>query len=42
MVVDIKKDMANVPKFLEDAFKVGFKYIKEYDDFIHLDLREIL
>lgn len=42
MVVDIKKDMADVPKFLEDAFKTGFKYVKEYDDFIHLDLREIL
>ena len=39
---DIKKDMANVPKFLEDAFTTGFKYVKEYDDFIHLDLREIL
>ena len=42
MVVDIKKDMADVPKFLEDAFTTGFKYVKEYDDFIHLDLREIL
>lgn len=42
MVVDIKKDMADVPKFLEDAVNTGFKYVKEYDKHIHLDLREIL
>jgi hypothetical protein len=42
MVVDVKKDMTDVPKFIEDAFKSGFKYVKEYDDFIHLDLRDVI
>jgi len=42
MVIDIKKDMTDVPKFIEDAFKSGFKYVKEYDDFIHLDLRDVI
>ena len=29
-------------KFIEDALNSGFKYVKEYDDFIHLDIREII
>jgi hypothetical protein len=42
MVVDIKKADFEADQFIESAFKNGFKYVKEYDDFIHLDLREIL
>ena len=43
MVIDIEKaGIKDVPKFLTDAFDNGFKYVKEYDKFIHLDLREIL
>jgi len=42
MVVDIKKTGFEADQFIESAFKNGFKYVKEYDDFIHLDLREIL
>ncbi len=42
LVVDIKKDMEDPAKFIENALKGGFKYVKEYDDKIHLDIREIL
>lgn len=42
LVIDIKKDMANPEMFMENALKGGFKYVKEYDDFIHLDIREII
>lgn len=42
MVVDIKKDGFDAERFIELAFANGFKYVKEYDEFIHLDLREIL
>lgn len=42
MVIDIKKTGFEADEFIESAFKHGFKYVKEYDDFIHLDLREIL
>jgi len=42
MVIDVNKDMDDPARFIELAFENGFKYVKEYDDFIHLDLREIL
>ena len=42
MVVDIKKAGLDAERFIELAFQNGFKYVKEYDEFIHLDLREIL
>lgn len=42
LVVDVKKDMPDPAKFIEDALLNGFQYVKEYDDFIHLDIREII
>ena len=42
LVVDIKKDMIDPAQFIKDALNNGFKYVKEYDDFIHLDIREII
>jgi hypothetical protein len=42
LVVDIKKDMADPAKFIKDAYLNGFKYVKEYDTHIHLDIREII
>jgi len=42
LVVDIKKDMSDPAKFIQDALNNGFKYVKEYDEFIHLDIREII
>ena len=42
LVIDIKKDMPDPAKFIEEAFKAGFKYVKEYDNFIHLDIRAII
>lgn len=44
LVVDIKKDgnIASDPEaFMATALKNGFKTAREYDDFIHLDIREI-
>lgn len=42
LVVDVKKDMADPALFIENALKGGFKYVKEYDDKIHLDIREVI
>ena len=42
LVVDVKKDMADPAKFIKDAYLNGFKYVKEYDTHIHLDIREII
>lgn len=43
LVVDVKKsDIPNPSVFIEQALKNGFKYVKEYDDKIHLDIREII
>lgn len=42
LVVDVKKDMDDPEDFIKNALKGGFKYVKEYDDKIHLDIREIL
>ena len=43
LVVDISKDgISDIEKFTEEARKAGFKFIKEYDKFIHLDIREIV
>jgi len=41
LVVDIKKDMPDVEAFIASALKNGFKFAKEYDKSIHLDIREI-
>jgi hypothetical protein len=41
LVVDIKKDMADPQAFIDSALKNGFKYAREFDDYIHLDIREI-
>lgn len=41
LVIDVKKDMADVDAFIESALKNGFKFAKEYDKSIHLDIREI-
>jgi hypothetical protein len=40
LVIDVKKDMADPALFMETALKNGFKFAREYDDFIHLDIRE--
>ena len=42
LVVDIKRDMNDPEAFIEKALKGGFKYVKDYNDKIHLDIREIL
>jgi hypothetical protein len=34
--------MSDPAKFIQDALNNGFKYVKEYDEFIHLDIREII
>jgi len=41
LVIDIKKDMDDVNAFTEAAYKHGFKTVVEYDEHIHLDLREL-
>ncbi len=41
LVIDVKKDMADVDAFIDSALKNGFKFAKEYDKSIHLDIREI-
>ena len=40
LVIDVKKDMADPALFMETALKNDFKFAREYDDFIHLDIRE--
>lgn len=41
LVIDVKKDMSDPQAFMDSALKNGFKYAAEYNDFIHLDIREI-
>jgi hypothetical protein len=43
LVVDIRKsDLSDPEDFMQRALRTGFKFVKEYDKFIHLDIRAII